>query len=205
MLQEPDYVPAQNVDNTQYEEEHADRFTVNGRTMTVDELTEYTHYQANMAALIQLGNWFDYLRANGVYNNTRIIIVSDHGQALGQFEELMTDDGLDAEGFFSLMLVKDFDAKGFKTSDKFMTAADTPTLATQGVIQNPVNPFTGNVISSNEKTEHDQYVFFSYSWSVEENCGKQYVAGDWYTVHDSIWDKNNWQLVGKDTILTKEN
>ena len=204
MLQEPDYVPAQNVDNTQYEEEHADRFTVNGRTMTVDELTEYTHYQANVAALIQLGNWFDYLRANGVYNNTRIIIVSDHGQALGQFEELMTDDGLDAEGFFSLMLVKDFDAKGFKTSDKFMTAADTPTLATQGVIQNPVNPFTGNVISSNEKTEHDQYVFFSYSWSVEENCGKQYVAGDWYTVHDSIWDKNNWQLVGKDTILTKE-
>lgn len=205
MLQEPEYVPAQNVDNTRYEKDHADRFTVDGRTMTVDELTEYTHYHANMAALIQLGNWFDYLRANGVYDNTRIIIVSDHGQSLGQFDELMTDDGLDTEGFFSLMLVKDFNAKGFTTSDKFMTAADTPTLATQGVISNPVNPFTGNVISSKAKFEHDQYVFFSYNWNVEENCGTQYVAGDWYTVHDSIWDKSNWQLVGRDTVLTQEN
>ncbi len=204
LLQEPDYVPAQNVDNTEYEENNAGRFTVDGRTMKVDELSAYTHYQANMAALIQIGNWFDYLRANGVYDNTRIIIVSDHGQSLGQFEELITDDGLDAEGFFSLLLVKDFNAEGFTTSDEFMTAADTPTLATQGVIQNPVNPFTGNVINSNAKTEHDQYVFFSYNWSVENNCGKQYIAGDWYTVHDSIWNKNNWQLVGEDAVLTKE-
>ena len=35
LLQEPEYVPAPEVDNTQYEREHADRFTVNGRTMTV--------------------------------------------------------------------------------------------------------------------------------------------------------------------------
>lgn len=204
LLQEPEYAPAQDVDNTQYDKDHAGRFTVNGRTMTVDEFTEYAHYQSNMAALMQLGRWFDYLRENGVYDNTRIIIVSDHGQNLKQFDELMTDAGVDAESFFSLMLVKDFGAKGFTTSDKFMTAADTPTLATQGVIQNPVNPFTGNAISSNAKTEHDQYLLFSYDWSIEDNCGKQYNAGTWYTVHDSIWNKENWQLVGKDIVLTKE-
>ena len=34
LLQEPEYVPAPEVDNTQYEREHADRFSVNGRTIS---------------------------------------------------------------------------------------------------------------------------------------------------------------------------
>ena len=43
--------------------------------MTTNE--QVTHYQVNMAAFLKLGEWFDYLRENGVYDNTRIIIVSD--------------------------------------------------------------------------------------------------------------------------------
>ena len=36
MLQEPDYTPSQNVDNTDYEAEHADRFTVDGQTLRME-------------------------------------------------------------------------------------------------------------------------------------------------------------------------
>ena len=97
LLQEPEYVPAPEVDNTQYEREHADRFTVNGRTMTVEQRNDYAYYQCNVAALLQLGKWFDYLRENGVYDNTRIIVMSDHGGTMGQFPELLADDGMDAE------------------------------------------------------------------------------------------------------------
>lgn len=78
MLQEPDYTPSQNVDNTDYEAEHADRFTVDGQTLRMETELQVTHYQSNMAALLQLGEWFDYLRDNGVYDNTRIILVADH-------------------------------------------------------------------------------------------------------------------------------
>ncbi|MFR6425472.1 MAG: hypothetical protein ACLUNO_07940 [Oscillospiraceae bacterium] len=132
LLQEPEYVPALEVDNTQYEREHADRFTVNGRTMTVEQRNDYAYYQCNVAALLQLGKWFDYLRENGVYDNTRIIVMSDHGGTMGQFPELLADDGMDAESFASLLMVKDFNSKGFTTSDEFMLSADVPLLAVEG-------------------------------------------------------------------------
>lgn len=56
MLQEPDYTPSQNVDNTDYEAEHADRFTVDGQTLRMETELQVTHYQSNMAALLQLGS-----------------------------------------------------------------------------------------------------------------------------------------------------
>ena len=51
LLQEPDYVPAEHIDNTEYEAEHADRYTVNGVTLTMETEYQFRHYQANMAAL----------------------------------------------------------------------------------------------------------------------------------------------------------
>ncbi len=59
LLQEPDYVPAEIVDNTQYDLEHADRFTVDGKTMNMSEVNQMTTYHANMASMIQIGNWLD--------------------------------------------------------------------------------------------------------------------------------------------------
>ena len=43
---------------------------------------QLAHYHANAAALLRLGEWFDWMREQGVYDNTRIIIVSDHGRDL---------------------------------------------------------------------------------------------------------------------------
>ena len=77
LLSEPEYEPRDNVDNTVYDSENTERFTLNGRTLKMETDLQVIHYQSNMAAMIQLGNWFDYLRENGVYDNTRIIVVSD--------------------------------------------------------------------------------------------------------------------------------
>ena len=202
LLQEPAYVPAPTVDNTQYELEHADRFTLGGRTMTMNDRTEYAHYQVNVAAMLQLGKWFDYMRENGVYDNTRIIVMSDHGGSMGQFSELITNDGMDAEGFASLLMVKDFNAEGFTTSDEFMLSADVPLLAVKGVIENPVNPFTGNRIDVVSKPKTEQRLLHSYEWDVNTNCGTQFIAGNWYTVHGDIWNKNAWELVASNAVLS---
>ena len=61
------------------------RYTVNGKTMDMTQTAQIIHYHVNMAAYIEHGNWFDYLRENGVYDNTRIILVSDHGYGAGHF------------------------------------------------------------------------------------------------------------------------
>ena len=36
-------------------------------------------YHINAAAIKRLSEWFEYLKLNDIYNNTRIILVSDHG------------------------------------------------------------------------------------------------------------------------------
>ena len=86
LLQEPDYVPALHVDNTAYDVDMESRYTVDGVTMPMTTGKQVLFYHVNMATYLQLGNWFDYLRENDVYDNTRIIIVSDHGEGLNHFD-----------------------------------------------------------------------------------------------------------------------
>ena len=78
LLQEPDYTPSDSIDNTAYDVDMASRYTVDGRTMQMETDNQVIHYHANIASYIILGEWFDYLRENGVYDNTRIILVADH-------------------------------------------------------------------------------------------------------------------------------
>jgi len=199
LLQEPEYEPQMNVNNTKYDEENQSRFTVNGKTISMTDSLEYSHYESNMAAMIQLGKWFDYLRENNLYDNTRIILVSDHGRALNQFSDLVHDNGdstsMDMEWYAPLLMVKDFNSTGFTTSDEFMTNGDVPTLATANIIQNPVNPMTGNQINNDAKSAGDQYVIASEEWDVSTNNGNQFLPADWYSIHDNIWDTNNWKRV----------
>ena len=208
MLQAPDYVPADTVDNTQYDAEHADRFTLNGRTMITDDDWQFIHYQTNMAVLLRLGDWFDYLREQGVYDNTRIILVSDHGYTLEQFPDLILDDGsdnrLELTCYMPLLMVKDFNSEGFTTSTEFMTNADVPTLAVQDLIENPVNPYTGKPINNDEKTAHPQHVLMSFEYNILVNNGYVFIPDYWGAVEDNVWDVNNWTIVQREMVL-KEN
>ena len=155
-----------------------------------------------MASLMQLGKWFDYMRKNGVYDNTRIILVADHGRNLCNDPDYILDDGTDTEFFFPLLMVKDFNAKGFSFSDEFMTTADVPTLATAGVIDNPTNPFTGNAINADAKYDRPFYAFVSYQWDTSKNNGNQYFPGKWYRIdNQNARDKHNWILSGTETVL----
>lgn len=198
LLQEPDYVPALSVDNTEYDQEHADRFTCDGRTLRVTTATHMEHYHINASALLRLGEWFDYLRENDLYDNTRIIIVSDHGFYLRQYPDLILGKGTreDVMTYNPLLMVKDFNSTGFTVDSRFMTNADVPTLAFDGLIDDPHNPFTGKAINSEPKAG-EQYVFMSGEWDITENNGNTFKPGLWYTVHDDIFDTQNWTKRGK--------
>lgn len=203
MLQMPDYTISKSVDNSAYADQFENGYAIDDKTLKMENAGQIMHYQVNMAAMLKLGEWFDNLRENGVYDNTRIILVSDHGRDVGQLAgavfDLGGDEALDSEWFRPLLMVKDFNATGFTTSDEFMTNADTPTLALEGLIDEPVNPFTGNTIDNSEKTAHEQYVFYSDIWSVDENNGNVFLPGDWYAVHGDTWNADNWRLVATNT------
>lgn len=76
-------------------------------------------------------------------------------------------------------MVKGFGSSELKTSEDFMTCADVPALAVEGVIEDPINPFTG-----------------------KEN---QFLPGNWYTVQDDMRKPENWKLVAEDTVLPEKN
>ena len=206
LLQEPNYTPSESVDNTTYDAANAQRFTIDGRTLLVETTKQMSHYQSTMAAMLALADWFDYLRENNVYDNTRIIVVSDHGYGLEHLEEMLVDlsgEQLDLEYYLPLLMVKDFDSHGFTTSEEFMTNADVPTLATAGLIENPVNPFTGKTISSEEKTAHDQFVILSHEWHTSTNNGNTFLPSQWASVRDNPWDLNNWTFYDEICVLDR--
>ncbi len=204
LLQEPEYVPVDSVDNTKYDNENVDRFTVDGRVMRVEDYMQMAHYQSNMAALLKLGEWFDFLREQGIYDNTKIIIVSDHGRHLGHFDELAMggEDALkNVEMYYPLLLVKDFNSTEFTVSEEFMTTADVPTIATKDLIDNPVNPFTGKVINNSEKTEHEQYIIMSDEYDVGVNNGNTFLPARWARVKDDLWNRDNWEFYDEEIVL----
>jgi membrane-anchored protein YejM (alkaline phosphatase superfamily) len=211
LLQEPNYVPAQHVDNTAYETKNANRFTVDGKTLKMETETQYMHYEANMASMLKIGEWLDYLKKNHVYDNTRIIIVADHGRPLGQLSDMVIKDSkddlsvYDAEFYYPLLLVKDFNSSKFSTSEQLMTNGDVPTLAVKDLIKNPKNPFTGNAINNNAKSNQDQYVLGSTIFDIKKNNGNVYLPGTWLKVHGDVRNKNNWSVVNENaTSPTKK-
>ncbi len=197
LLQAPAYEPEETVDNVAYDAAHADRFVLGEQKLNMTTVTQMEHYHVNMSALIQIGRWLDCLRENGAYDNTRIIIAADHGRALGQIDELCFPSiGLDAMALEPLLLVKDFDSRGFTTDNSFMTSADVPTLATRELIDNPVNPFTGKPITDEAKYDGEQLILFGTEHRPEFNNGNAFLPGSWFSVHDDIFAAENWAFLG---------
>ncbi|MCM1287799.1 MAG: YidC/Oxa1 family membrane protein insertase [Clostridium sp.] len=206
LLQEPEYVPAEVVDNTKYDAENTARFTVDGRTMKMENYMQMSHYQSNMAALLKLGEWFDFLREQNLYDNTKIIIVSDHGRHLGHFDELAMggEDNLkNVEMYYPLLLVKEFNSTEFAVSEEFMTTADVPTLAVKDLIDNPINPFTGKAITNTEKTAHEQYIIMSDEYDVAVNNGNAFLPARWARVRENMWNRENWEFYDEEIVLDK--
>ena len=209
-LKEPEYIPARDVDNTEYEEEHSIRSDGRNGELKLSEQEDFTieHYHVGMAAMIQLGNWFDELRKAGVYDNTRIIIVSDHGCYLGLFgfDLRETDPGMkgfskhnmdewtDTMCYNPLLMVKDFGAEGFSTDNTFMTNADTPSIALSGIAEAPVNPFTGKQITTEAKNSGEQHILES-DWHIEWNNGNTFADPVHITFRgNDIFNPENWSV-----------
>ncbi len=207
LLQAPEYLPAEYVDNTTYDRAHEDRFVMDGKVLESNSYLGMSNYHVNIAALIQVGNWLEYLKEAGVYDNTRIILVSDHGYITQQLEDLVfyNEDGSvsNVDRYFPLLMVKDFHSREFTTSSEFMTNADVPVLAFDGLIENPVNPFTGKQITADEKYAHEQLIILSDEFDIATNNGTAFLPSTWASVKDDIWNKDNWSFYKEKTVLTE--
>lgn len=156
------------------------------------------HHHVNMAAFLKLGTWLDMLREQGVYDNTRIIPVSDHGRNLPLTDGAVLEDGKDLYLYHALLMVKDFDSHGALCEDSsFMTNADVPTLVLEDLVESPVNPFTGKPINGRENRMEDQIVTISYDWDTRSNRGNTFSLSKWYRVDHEVLKPKAWSYMGE--------
>ena len=193
-LQMPDYTLEEKVDNSDFLQKWKETLDETPGNPGIKMYTDpqIQAYEVNMGALLSIGKWLEYLKSNGLYDNTRIIIAADHGYCYFLFDDLMKDVGngeeIDLEMFMPLLMVKDFAdenttekaPKSLVTSDEFMTNADVPALAMEGLIQNPVNPFTKNKFLPDRKYSGPLYAL---------------EASIWFSVKpDDVYNPDNWTV-----------
>ncbi|MBR5377224.1 MAG: hypothetical protein IK139_08090 [Lachnospiraceae bacterium] len=144
-LQLPGFTFEDDVDNSEYIDEWNSSLCANG-AMPLTGMTDkdrFKSYCANVAALRALSEWMNRLKEMGVYDNTRIIIAADHGFYVFAFPQMIYEGGTSFEQFNPLLMVKDFGKKEFETSEKLMSNADVCALAMDGIISDPVDPYSG--------------------------------------------------------------
>ena len=151
------------------------------------------HWQANVAALKQIGKYIDYLKENDCFDNTRIIIVSDHGRDIDVpcFNSFQAPH---IPAFFSaLLMMKDFNQKNFVVDDSFMMNADTLFLAKKDLPIANKNPFTGKILE--QRKENGVNVYHCTDWNAYHfQDEKQFVLDKkqaWH-VQDNLYEPKNW-------------
>lgn len=185
ILQLPDFKPATVVDNSAFD--------------TKKKWFNIPEFYATTAVYIKLGEWFKFLKENGIWDNTRIIITADHGSSTRDsaiFPESVTP--YPYEKLNPVLMVKDFASSGRLKSDyTFMTNADIPALSFDGVIKDAKNPFTLKPIKKLSTQEKNEKAIISLGRAngvlATKNNGYNIRDKDWWTVHDSIFSSDNWK------------
>jgi YidC/Oxa1 family membrane protein insertase len=160
-------------------------------------LSNEPHYHITVRSFLLLAKWFDYLKENGVWDNTRIIIMSDHG--CPEYIHVPLPNNIDLPNntklnrFNSLLMVKDFnDTAEFSVDSVFMTNADVPNIALKNIVENPVDPFTqkslytdkdSGAIITNAVWKH-WYKHGDYKYDIGNN--------EWLRVKENVFRKENW-------------
>lgn len=154
---------------------------------------ELGYYSVNRTGLYLIGQWCDYLKQNGAYDNTRIIIVADHGKSC----KSVNSDIL-KNPFIPLLMFKDFNSRGeIKTDYSFMTNADTPFLAMDNLVNDLINPFTSKKMEANkDKPLNLVYPYPGENTAValkQKNTKVLNLSNIAYTfIPGSVEDDSNW-------------
>jgi YidC/Oxa1 family membrane protein insertase len=186
------------------ETSHANALTQSPDYIPVEEITDLgsgvysdkSAYHTSAAFYHRFGEYLEDMKKNGVYDNTRIIIVADHGIGTRPInpEIDFTVQGKPWTRYNPVLLVKDFGAAGKLSQNfDFMTNADVPLLALNGIVENPVNPWTNRPISDKEKENGVFITTNGFLLAHEHERNKLRIKeNEWLHVHDNIFDQKNW-------------
>lgn len=156
----------------------------------------YSHYLSERAFTVKLAAWLDWMRQNGVFDNTRIVVTADHGgrdskvlfDAIGHVPyKGRIDENVDNPGIrYPLLLWKDFGAQGaLRTANDLMTNGDVPDLLLAGIKELPEK-----YRSMKDGDKRLRY----YDSCSDSNLQQQSMKCYTYRVEGSMFSKDAWKL-----------
>ena len=171
------------------------------------------HLYTETHVITMLAELFDKLRVEGAYDNTMIILVSDHceadskslraafGMPVDGLRDRADDDPYEHPGRpHSLLMVKPIDDKApFRVSDELMSSVDVPALACRAIGGCPgiEEPYTG----PDRVRDH----YFGADWRQIEVKGRAvYAPAEKAIVRGTMFKKENWTIQRNSTAKTNE-
>ena len=169
-----------------------------------NESTE-NHFYANYLAHESCARFFRFLKDNGCWDNSRIIIAGDHGSGGIRVKGMNFIDafaGFDfyPESLIPLIMMKDFDSNGKLNKDyTFMTLADIPALATKDLpVELQKNPFTEKKFIDTQNKEIVKSVEDG-SWHANHQLkSTQFDVYSWVYVKENVYDPACWSRTNFD-------
>jgi YidC/Oxa1 family membrane protein insertase len=154
-------------------------------------------YHVAMLSFLLISKWLDYLKENGIWDNSKIIIMSDHGWS-GYNMDIpgninVSNIGGRLQRFNNVLMIKDFGAtKEFSVDSTFMTSADVPTLVAKNIIDNPKNPFTSEPLYTNKDSGVIITTTFWKPLSRHGEYAYSFKDNEWLRVKKNIFKIENW-------------
>jgi len=154
-------------------------------------------FENNKWVIKTLIQWFNWMKKNDVYDNTKIIILSDHGPHWLHYKEKMdisipfvANPNLDiskgeALSMNALLLVKDFYSTGkIAVDNRFMSNADASSIAFEEGNQTTIEASPKRVLTA-----------WGAGWVNRIEKKKQFVLGHGFRVENNYFNFNNWTRI----------
>ena len=161
--------------------------------------TNVSPLTTNRWTIETFAHWVKWMKKNGVYDNTKIIIVSDHGVPWHRYDGEIevnfpfintNEEKVSQEHLLSLnplLLVKDFNEKGDMLIDnRFMSNADV-----NSIMFDEINPTNDSIVSRTLPA-------FIAWWAESIDKSKKFSYSYWYKVKDNVFDADNWTRLDKE-------
>jgi hypothetical protein len=160
-----------------------------------------TLYTESRCALREVGKLLSWMKTAGIYDSTKILVVSDHGWFVDNpmFPQSFDTIHPKLDGWLSmpgvvqpLLLIKDFKTRGgIRRSDTFLSNSDVPSIVCYSI------GGCKNVGPDPTRTEQmGRTLTFSFlRYPPEEELARNYNILTLYEVQRNIFDPQNWRKI----------
>ncbi|MDR1995200.1 sulfatase-like hydrolase/transferase [Azonexus sp.] len=151
-------------------------------------------YQTTGCAVQALGRYMEWMKEKGIYDNTMIVIVSDHGWTSKNPLLKNVKDQTRFSMFQSFLMVKPFATanRPLRESKEFISSANVPGMLCD-LLGGCLDQATGKTIRHMPLT--DPVTLFETPWQPSGQNSDTYVVDAMYQVSGDITNSDSWQYL----------